>query len=105
MDGVRCRRVRPLDLGPRAVFAFSDSSVAQGRGGSSIDTLLNAGVCGGRVLRQVCPGELPVMAVTSNGAIDSDILQAPLRALARARHRERSVARLNPDDSKGGTLR
>ena len=92
VDNVRCRRVRPLDLRARAVFAFFDSSVAQDRGGSSVGTLLNAGVCGGRALRRVCPGELPVMTVTSNRAIDSDTLQAPLRALARARHRERYTA-------------
>ena len=89
VGNVRCRRVRPVDLGARAVFALFHSSVAKGRGGSFVVTLRNAGVCGGRAVRRVCPGALPVTTVTSNHAIDGDTSQARLRALARARHRGR----------------
>src|SRR5467141_1796459 len=60
MGNVRCRRVRPVDLGARAVFVYFHSSMAKSRGGSSVVTLLNAGVCCGGAVRRLCLGELPV---------------------------------------------
>src|SRR6267154_6106535 len=60
MGSVRCRRVRPVDPGPRAVFVYFRSSMAEDRGGGRVGALLDAGVFCGRAVRRVCLGELPV---------------------------------------------